>query len=148
MKTLLAFLAFLSAHSSYPAPELLNRAELYCLAQAVHWEARGEPMQGKNAVAAVILNRARSPRFPDKICDVVYQPSQFTGLKPSYKPREGQPWRDSVEAAVLTYIGFLDDPTNGALWYYAHEKVTPWWASHKVASAEIGGHTFMRKGAQ
>lgn len=46
---------------------------LFCLAAAVYFEARGEPEQGRHAVANVILTRVASDRYPDTICGVVRQ---------------------------------------------------------------------------
>src|SRR5882672_3747420 len=48
-------------------------ADLRCLALTIYHEARGEPELGKFAVAHVVVNRAHDPRFPRRICDVVYQ---------------------------------------------------------------------------
>jgi spore germination cell wall hydrolase CwlJ-like protein len=47
--------------------------ELRCLAEAIYFEARGEPERGQLAVGRVIINRAESGRYPDSICGVVYQ---------------------------------------------------------------------------
>src|SRR5690554_3545291 len=47
--------------------------EVYCLAQAVYHESRGEPESGQWAVASVILNRVESSAYPDTVCDVVFQ---------------------------------------------------------------------------
>jgi len=91
MIAVLAFIAFLSAHSSFPTPERVDRHELFCLAQAVHWEARGEPPLGQVAVAHVVLNRVRSSLFPDTVCEVVHQPRQFTDIPADYSP-EGPSW--------------------------------------------------------
>ena len=44
-----------------------------CLAEAIYFEARGEPVEGQFAVAEVILNRVESPKFPNSICKVVRQ---------------------------------------------------------------------------
>ena len=44
-----------------------------CLATAIYFEARGEPMVGQVAVAQVIVNRVYDERFPDTVCDVVKQ---------------------------------------------------------------------------
>ena len=52
--------------------------DLYLLACAVHAEARGEPYTGMVAVAAVILNRVKSPLFPNTIAGVIYQPGAFS----------------------------------------------------------------------
>ena len=47
--------------------------ERRCLATAIYFEARGEPVEGQIAVGQVIMNRVRSPQFPETICGVVYQ---------------------------------------------------------------------------
>ena len=44
-----------------------------CLATAIYFEARGEPMVGQVAVAQVIINRVDDERFPDTVCEVVKQ---------------------------------------------------------------------------
>jgi len=44
-----------------------------CLALAIYWEARNQPLQGKLAVAEVVLHRAHSELFPNDVCSVVYQ---------------------------------------------------------------------------
>ena len=60
-----------------------NGAALECLAKAVYFEARGEPLDGQRAVAEVILNRVDSPRFPSTVCGVVTQ-SNRGGCQFSY----------------------------------------------------------------
>lgn len=49
-----------------------NESETYLLGRLVHGEARGEPYVGKVAVAAVVLNRVKSPSFPNTISGVIY----------------------------------------------------------------------------
>ena len=44
-----------------------------CLADAVYFEARGEPLRGQMAVAQVIINRVFSGYYPNNVCGVVYQ---------------------------------------------------------------------------
>ena len=51
-----------------------------CLAEAIYFEARGEPVEGQFAVAEVVLNRVDSPKCPNSICKVV---RQGTGRKPA-----------------------------------------------------------------
>ena len=51
--------------------------ELHCLSLNVYHEARGEPIQGQLAVAYVTMNRLVSGRYPDSICNVVWQDRQF-----------------------------------------------------------------------
>ena len=56
-------------------------------------------------------------------------------------------WRKSVEIAIWT-LGYgsyrVNDNTQGALWYYAHNIVYPTWADAKTTTAIIGGHTFQK----
>lgn len=49
-----------------------------CLATAIFFEAGIEPVDGKVAVADVILNRVEDRRYPDDICAVVFEPNQFS----------------------------------------------------------------------
>ena len=44
-----------------------------CLADAVYFEARGEPLRGQEAVAQVVMNRVFSGFYPNNVCGVVYQ---------------------------------------------------------------------------
>lgn len=55
-----------------------NANDLKCLAQTVYREARGESLDGKLAVAQVVLNRVKHPAYPRTICSVVYQFAQFS----------------------------------------------------------------------
>src|SRR6185369_10390204 len=53
--------------------DLDQRRALLCLTQAVYYEAGYEPVEGRRAVAQVVLNRMRHPAFPKSVCGVVYQ---------------------------------------------------------------------------
>ena len=48
-------------------------SDVMCLAQHVYWEARDQPLAGQIAVAQVVVNRANDSKYPNNICDVVYQ---------------------------------------------------------------------------
>ena len=56
-------------------------------------------------------------------------------------------WRQSVEVAIWT-LGYgsyrVNDNTDGALYYYAHNLVYPGWADEKDLTVIIGNHTFMK----
>jgi spore germination cell wall hydrolase CwlJ-like protein len=106
--------------------------QMHCVAQAVYSEARSESTTGQRAVAHVIMNRAKSGRFPTTYCGVVKQRGQFT-----YRTGTGPLW-EKVKKSVLN-MGL--DPTNGALYFKAkHAKVK--WAYKLVAT--IGGHLFYK----
>jgi len=54
-----------------------RQSDYMLLARVVSGEARGEPYLGQVAVASVIINRTKSPKFPNTIPGVVYQPGAF-----------------------------------------------------------------------
>lgn len=142
MQTVIAFLTIIAAVSSIDTSNI-SRKEMFCLATAVYHEARGEDITGRSAVAHVILNRKRSRHYPDTVCEVIYQPYQFSYIhevSPDYKSTA---WRDAVEVAAFARTGITNDPTGGAMNYYAHGIVTPYWASGAIVTASIGGHTFL-----
>ena len=43
------------------------------MAKNIYFEARNEATVGQLAVAQTVINRVNSSRFPNSICDVVYQ---------------------------------------------------------------------------
>jgi spore germination cell wall hydrolase CwlJ-like protein len=136
--TIAAYLAiFPNAH--------INRQDINCMARAVYHEARGEPIEGQSAVAHVILNRVRSPQYPNTICKVVYQPHQFTGLFPNMLPKDQAAWRKAIEISIMVRQGDIEDNTHGAMWYYAPSKVkTPAWALKLEKSATVNNHSFYK----
>lgn len=112
--------------------------DLYLLAQAVHAEARGEPYTGMVAVAAVILNRVDSPRFPNTIAGVIYQPGAFSSVSDgsiNLAPNE-----QSMRAARDAMNGW--DPSGGALYFYNPAISTSQWIYSRQVVTVIGGHRF------
>ena len=62
--------------------EVVMLETITCLAIAIYFEARGEPVDGQIAVGNVILNRAKDPRFPNDVCSVITQGLHTNGTKP------------------------------------------------------------------
>ncbi|WP_413205708.1 cell wall hydrolase [Rhodospirillum sp. A1_3_36] len=130
----------------------VSKQDMLCLALNDYWEARGETLRGRVAVAQVVMNRARDPRFPGTICDVV-QENRTRGKKgcqfswycdgKADKPVEKDAWRSSILLAmsVLRRDNTINDPTDGALWYH-NTSVTPGWARRLEKTARIGTHIF------
>lgn len=118
--------------------------EQECLAGAVYFEAKGEPLDGQLAVAQVILNRAKSGRFPGSICGVVFQPSQFSFVRGGGFPpiaRSSQNWRDAVAIAKIAQNDMWDSSADDALYFHAR-RVSPGWKLRRVGA--IGNHVFYR----
>jgi len=112
--------------------------DLYLLAKCVHAEARGEPYTGQVAVAAVILNRVKSPDFPNTIAGVVYQPWAFTAVNDGQINLE--PNQTAYNAARDALNGW--DPTYGSLYYYNAKTATNKWIYNKKTVVTIGNHVF------
>ncbi|WP_019122760.1 spore cortex-lytic enzyme [Brevibacillus massiliensis] len=112
--------------------------ELRIMAQCVYGEARGEPYEGQVAVAAVILNRVRSPQFPNTPSGVIFEPLAFTAVA------DGQIWltpNDTARKAVQDAINGWD-PTDGALYYFNPETATSKWIWSRPQIKKIGKHIF------
>lgn len=118
------------------------------LAEAIVYEARGEPQSGRYAVGQVILNRVVSSHYPNTIEKVLTQPHQFSYIRDKHRqsPPSDKDWRRAYTEAYT----LLNDKTptlydmNGVLWYHAHH-VSPKWSRVFTRVATIGGHHFYRK---
>jgi spore germination cell wall hydrolase CwlJ-like protein len=128
--------------------------QLQCLAQNIYWEAASEPFEGKVAVAQVTLNRASSSKFPNDICQVVYQKNvfyekvvcQFSWYcehNHKVKPVHQQFYTESEAVAKKVLLeGFRLDGLKEAMYYHA-DYVNPKWKKEKVAT--IGRHIFYKE---
>lgn len=112
--------------------------DLYLLAKCVHAEARGEEYIGQVAVAAVILNRVKSPDFPNTIAGVIYQPWAFTAVNDGQINLE--PNQTAYNAAQDALNGW--DPTYGCLYYYNPAVATSKWIYTRQTVVTIGKHVF------
>lgn len=118
--------------------------ELKCLAGTVYFESKGETLQGQLAVARVVLARVESTRFPDSICGVVFQRSQFSFVRSGKMPpiRTGQQhWRDAVAIAKIAMNDGWKSSVEGALFFHARY-VSPGWRLKRLAT--IDNHIFYR----
>ena len=122
----------------------LNEEQFQCLASAVYFESRGEPLDGQLAVAEVILNRVKSGRFRSTICDVVKQPSQFSFVRRGVIPqpkRETAAWERAVAIAHIALNDLADVTGENSLFFHA-TYVNPGWGRPRIA--KIGNHIFYR----
>lgn len=121
-------------------------AEEDCLANAVYFEARGESLEGQLAVAEVVMNRARSGRYPATWCGVVVQRSQFSFVRGGIIPpanRSSEAWRRAVAIARIAQTGQTRMLAPNVLWYHANY-VSPSWGRRLARSSVIGAHIFYR----
>ncbi len=124
--------------------------EQRCLAEAVYFEARGEPEQGQAAVAQVVLNRAKSGLYPANICGVVYQNRhRYMGCQFSFacegkslRITDDASWQTATRVAHAVVEGrtYLAD-VGGATHYHA-DYVKPRWSRRLRKMDVIGRHIF------
>jgi spore germination cell wall hydrolase CwlJ-like protein len=126
--------------------------ERRCLATAIYFEARGEPVRGQIAVAQVILNRVRSPLFPQTICGVVYQGQMHPGCQFSFTcdghtdiPRNDDQWALAQDISKKITAGELWLPEVGYSTYYHANYVSPSWIGDMSKIDKIGRHIFYKK---
>ena len=116
----------------------LNNSDLYLPCCCVYGEARGESYTGKVAVAAVILNRVKSSKFPNSVSGVIYQQGAFTCVS------DGQinlgTNDECTRAAQDAMNGW--DPTGGAIYYFNPATATSKWIWSRPQLVTIGKHIF------
>lgn len=123
-----------------------------CLAAAIYFEARGEPVRGQIAVAQVVLNRVFSGKYPATVCGVVYQNAhrhlacQFTfacdGIRDVVKEPEAMERAKKIAAQTLD--GKLWLPEVGKATHYHAYWVRPGWVREMTKLHKLGVHTFYR----
>ncbi|SVD10048.1 uncharacterized protein METZ01_LOCUS362902 [marine metagenome] len=156
-----------------PEPEI-DINQMHCLATNIYHEARGESFAGKVAVGNVTLNRVNHIKYPDTICDVVYQARlrenwrgdmvpvrhkcQFSwycdGMSDDIVLRTDQgivikdhmfAWEQSLEIAGKIIQGEVLDITDGATHYFNSDLADPYWANELVRVVEIDNHSFHKE---
>lgn len=115
-----------------------SNSDLNLLARLVYGEARGEEYIGQVAVAAVVLNRVKSSKFPNTVAGVIYQRGAFDVVS------DGQinlsPNQTAKNAARDALNGW--DPSNGALYYFNPNTATSSWIWSRKITLKLGHHYF------
>jgi spore germination cell wall hydrolase CwlJ-like protein len=120
--------------------------ELQALALNIYHEARGESEKGMRMVGEVTINRVSSSKYPDTICDVVYQGCQFswTCSKKNKKPREKEAWEKSLEIAKELLNENVASYPHLATHFVNLRVAKPSWTRKFDKVKKIGDHTFYR----
>lgn len=143
-------------------PKLFKNLELdkqiNCLATNIYFEARGEPVVGQIAIAQVTLNRVNSKRFPNTICEVVYQAHKNSNGIPLRNRCQfswycdGKPetiidivsYERAMAVAKMTYDNNYIDLTEGAE-YFHKTTISPNWSRVYAKTVVINNHAFYRR---
>ena len=130
---------------------------LVCLALNIYHEASNQPTLGQIAVAQVVVNRVNDSRYPNNICDVVYQGLHYESGHPiihkcqfswycdgkSDKPEDEEAYQYSMKIAKNVIMGDSFGYLDGATHYHTID-VAPSWASGKKFIVRINDHIFYR----
>ena len=118
--------------------------EMECLANAVYFEARSEPIEGQLAVAEVVMNRAASGRYPTDLCAVITQKAQFSFIRRGRFPRAdrgSEAWKKAVAISSIARQKLAGSLPASCLWYHA-TYVSPKWGKRLTRQTQIGLHIF------
>ena len=118
----------------------LPKAQLECLSKAAYFESKGESDAGMLAVIHTTLNRVKDARFPNTICGVVYQKSQFVWTKHNPKVKEKEQYERAKRLAQEAVDGKHRDTSRGALYFNSLHKRP----KGTVCTVRIGGHSFYK----
>ena len=118
----------------------ITNEELLLLSKLVTGEARGESYEGQVAVAAVVINRVKDPRFPNSIKDVIYQKNAFSVVNNG--SINLQPTESAYSAAQDALYG--KDPTDKAIYFWNPDIATCKWIKTLNPYMRIGNHVFAK----
>ena len=121
-----------------------------CLAMAVYYEARSEPLDGQRAVADVVLARTYHPSYPDTVCEVVAEDRgskawdcQFSFMCDGLPERPtGAAWATAQAVASEAIAG----PTLVHATHYHTTSVSPIWRHDLTVVGKVGSHVFYTDG--
>ncbi len=121
-------------------PAALSAQDMLTIAHLVQAEAGDQPFLGQVAVAAVVLNRLRTPGFPKTVDGVVFAPGQFeTVTTGTFWNAPGPLAMMAVKAAASGW-----DPTGGALYFFNPSMPHVAWMNTLPVTATIGDQVFCR----
>lgn len=140
--------------------KLIDAEQYECLVKNIYFEARNQPVEGKEAIAVVTLERAKSERWPDNICDVVKERRknkagrivcQFSWQcdgksdEPKLSSKaERAAWERAETIAERAILGDVDSEIKGATHFHA-TYVKPIWRLNMTKLIQIGDHIFYKE---
>lgn len=121
-------------------------------ARTMWQECRGEPLEGREAVAHVIKNRLETGRWGPSLASVCLWRGQFSGWYMPHDPNfegacnlgEGAPALTAMRALIQGAMSGEPDPTGGATHYYADTIPAPAWVEGATFCCQIGHHRFYK----
>ena len=137
-----------------------NEDQIQCMATTLYFEARSESDLGQKAVAAVVMNRTESKKYPSSVCGVVTQANKNAdGSLKRHKcafsyycdgksdvARDKSQFERSRKIAVEAMLTHSDetDITEGSVMYHA-TYVSPYWKNAYARTAQVDSHIFYKE---
>jgi spore germination cell wall hydrolase CwlJ-like protein len=134
-------------------PNTAMDSEGLCLAEAVYFESRGQPLVGQLAVAQVILHRVADKRFANSVCGVVQERSRGASRACQFSfvcdvnsdvPNNSASWDEAKAVAKVALMGELPDVTGGKALFFHATNAAPAWRHRMEKTATLGSHLFYR----
>ncbi len=137
-----AYVVELSSNKVEKTDKIVNLTndEYMLLSKLVAGEARGESYEGQVAVAAVVINRMKDPRFPESIENVIYQKNAFSVVRNGAINIE--PTETAFKAVDEALYG--NDPTDNAIYFWNPSISTCKWIETLDPYMRIGNHVFAK----
>ena len=115
---------------------------LVCIALAVYFEARSEPVAHQMKVASVVLNRVEDDRYPDDACAVVWEPGQFSWTHDGKSDTPEDPVAWSIACAVASEAVELEHRFEAT--HYLRHDVHRSWEDAFAYLGRFGSHDWYR----
>lgn len=119
--------------------------EVVCMAMNIYHEGRGESAKGQAAIAAVTMNRVHSARYPNTVCEVVWQRKQFSWTRLAahhHAIRDRRAWKEALVIAELFLNGAKMPQVGEEITHYHSVDVQPYWSDNSRLVVQIGDHLF------
>jgi len=138
-----------------------KNTDLDCLAQNIYFESRSESQADQIAVGQVVLNRVKSPKYPNNVCEVIRQGPTYNWTEnfpvkhkcqfswycdgKSDNIKDISAWRHAkaIAGVLLSMPDMVPNVVEDATHYHAHY-VKPHWADYLEKVTRIDGHIFYR----
>lgn len=135
---------YLSKGSGYitSGDQFYNSDDLYWLSRIISAESQGEPLEGKIAVGAVVLNRVASSLYPNTIYDVIFDKQYAVQFEPAYNGTiYDTPTNESIIAAKLCLDG-TNNVSNSLYFLNTATASSLWITNNRTYVTTIGNHSF------
>ena len=126
------------------ASKFYREDEVFWLARIINAESRGEPLLGQIAVGNIVLNRVRSPLYPNTIWSVIFDKKYGVQFSPII---DGSIYNDPTYTAILAAKICLEgySISDDALFFlYPRASTSSWIPKNREYAFSIGKHDFYK----